>query len=258
MEILYQNYFNTSTQAVVNSNTSTAQYLLTRDTYYQYVSSGFNNDLTQTTIRINFDATTSVSRIAILNTNAREMIIFRNGLTASTFALTTTSSTVTSSWVSNSASSMYLSFSAVDVTSVSFDIKSTIVANVEKAVAQIVISSVQINFSQLPSAKNYKPLIDTKQIVHELSDGGTRVHAVKDKYSHKVKLTNAPLTFQSQFKTLFEAHNPFMFCPFGTTTSWDAILYEAVWVGNFDFYTYSDDNANAGFTGNMDFRESPT
>ena len=48
-----------------------------------------------------------------------------------------------------------------------------------------------------------------------------------------------------------------MFCPFGTTTSWDAILFESVWTGPFDFYEYSDNASSSGFSGKITLKETP-
>ena len=71
MEFLKSNFYDTTTMIVVNSNTVTAEYLFDPDISYQYVSSGFNNDSTTATIRINFNSTLTVSRIGLLSHNLK-------------------------------------------------------------------------------------------------------------------------------------------------------------------------------------------
>jgi len=163
MEFLSKNLMNTTTSVVVNSNTGTVANVFSRDERFQYSSSGFNNDLANTTIRINFDATTTISRIGLIGLNWKDFTIFFNGVTASTFALTSTGATSSSDFATNSEASMFLKFTAVNVTSVSFDILSTFVANSEKAIGFIYLADTQLVFPRIPSSKDHKPVITPKQ-----------------------------------------------------------------------------------------------
>ena len=257
MEFIKANYLDTSTQLVVNSNTSSAENIIDRDQAVQYFSQGFNNDTTTTTIRINFDETLSVSRIAILGCNWKSFTVFYNGATANTFSLTSTGATTSSNFTTNSETSLFLRATAVNCTSVSFDVKSTQVSNSEKAVGHIILSDTHIVFPIIPSAKNYTPDVVPKQIVHTLSDGGTRTHTVKDKLATKIKLQYISQSFRDDLKTLFDLHTNFIFAPFGTTTGWDEYIFDCVWPGKFEFFKYSDDAATAGFTGSIELKETP-
>lgn len=258
MEFLKQNYINTTTQITVNSNTSTASNLFNTDPFYQFYSDSFNNDLTTTTILISFDATTLISRIALIDTNAKEFRLFYNGSTANTFGLTTTGSTTTSYWTGNADENIYLRTTPVYVTSVSLDIKKTQTADQEKRVGAMVISDLYSALTLIPNAAGYDPRITPKQIVHTLSDGGTRVHNVRKKWSLDLKLDYIDTTQRTNLKTIYDLQTPFIFCPFGTTTSWDAILFDTVWTGPFDFYQFSDNAASSGFSGGIRLRETPS
>ena len=139
MEFIRKSFIVTTTSIVVNSNTATAANLMTRDPRYQYVSDSLAVDGTIATLRLNFDQTESVSRIALLGANLRQFRIYYNAVTANTFALTTTGATISSYWTTNSETAMYLVATPVDCTSVSIDMYSTIVANQNKAIGYLVL-----------------------------------------------------------------------------------------------------------------------
>ncbi len=254
MEFLSQTYLETTTQAVVNSSTITVQNLLNPDIRYQYVSDAFNNDSLTSTITITFDATTTIDRIALMEFNGKKFNVYYNGLTASAFTLT--SPTITSQWVSNSATNLYLAFTPVACTSVSFDIYSTQVANSEKAIGYLYVGANSLTFPRVPNSSSYTPVKDPKELIHELSDGGTRRHVVQTKWSSKIKFQYLTESFRDSLFSIFNELSPHVFVPFGTGSSWDGILFEANWIGNFDFYKYSDDAVSSGFSGSIDLKET--
>lgn len=257
MELLKANLVNTTTQLVVQSNTALAANLFNPDRILQYFSDGYDNDMTTTTLTVNFDATTSVSRIAVLEHNLKDFLIYYNGVTAN--ALTISGPTTTTNWSSNSQTSHFLTIpTPIDCTSISIDMKKTISANSEKAIGLLVLSSVELSFSQIPNAANYTPALDPKQIVHTLSDGGTRIHVIRDKWKAKLKLPHVTESFRDSLRDVYDQAIPFMFVPFGTHTSWDGILFECVWVGPFDFYKYTENTPDSGFSGSIEFRETPS
>jgi hypothetical protein len=177
--------------------------------------------------------------------------IFYDGVTANTFAITSTSATTTSQWTSNSETSMYLKCTAVNCTSVTFDITTTQTADTEKAVGYIALSKVLVDFERIPTSKNYKPKINSKEIVHKLSDGGQRIHDIDKKFSTSIKFKHLTKTFRDNLYTAWSLNNSFMFTAFGTSTSWDEVFYEVVWPGSFDFYQYSTDSKTENFSGNI-------
>lgn len=254
MEFSSRSYIETTTQYSVNNSTITVSNLLDPDIRKQFISDQFNNDLTTVTMTISFDETTTIDRIALLEFNAKKFNVYYNGATANAFTIT--NPTTTTQFTNNSASNMYLACTAVAVTSVTFDFYSTQVANSEKAIGYIYIGANQLTFDRIPSSKNYTPVRDPKELIHELSDGGNRRHVVQTKWSTKLKFSYLSETFRSNLEEVYDLNEPIVFIPFGTGTSWDGILFEANWVGNFDFYKYSDDAANSGFSGSIDLKET--
>lgn len=255
MEFLKANYINTTTMISVQSNTATAKNIMNRDLTYQYYSDGYNDDTTVTSITISFDATTTISRIALMGINLKSFTLFYNGATASTFALTTTSATTTSNFSTNSETSIYMYCTAVDCTSVTLDMKTTIVANSEKAIGYFMLSNLDLDFARIPSFKNYKPVLDQMETVHKMSDGGVRVQRVQEKFRTTIRFQHVTETFRDSLRTIYDAHSELIFVAFGTTTSWDKVLYQCVWHGDWNFYEYSDDAASAGFTGTINLSE---
>ena len=259
MELLSANLINTTTQLVVQSNSALASNIFNPDRILQYVSDGYNNDATTTTIRINFDETTAVDRIAILNHNLKGFQFYYNGATANAISLTGAGVgyTGTANFSTNSSTSHYLTFaSPINCTSLSIDLKTTIVANAEKAIGQLVLSAQELDFTRIPNAAGYQPTLDPKQIVHQLSDGGTRLHVVRDKWRAKIKLSQIDTTFRNQLKNIYDQHTAFVFVPFPTATAWDEVMFECLWIGPFNFYRFSDNAANVGFSGDIDLRET--
>jgi len=251
MDFLKANFFNTTTQLTVASGTLTNSFLLIRDLTRQYVTDGFNNDLTTASLTIAFDATTAISRIAIMGMNLKAFDVFFNGATASTFSLTSTADTTVSQFSSNSETSIYLEFAQVNATSVTLDMKSTQVANNEKAVGWLLITDPHISFDRIPSSPNYKPLLNQKQVVHRMSDGGVRIQTVAEKQSASIKFKFITTSFRNSLKTVYDLHDNFVFVAFPTTSGFDEIIFECVWPGKFDFFRFSDNAVGAGFSGNI-------
>jgi hypothetical protein len=135
--------------------------------------------------------------------------------------------------------------------------KKTITANDEKYFGLLHVSDVLLSMSQIPNSGGYKPTVVPRQIVHELSDGGIRIHNIRQKFKIDISLKYVNETLRNSLKTVYDRHDEFVFCPFGTTTAWDGIFFESVWVGDFKFYEYADDAAASGFDGNITLRETP-
>jgi len=257
MDILKANYIDTTTSIVVGSATDTALYLFDRDPSFQYVTAGFNNDLTTASIRINFSETMTVSRIALVEHNLKAFTLFYNGTTASTFALSTSSSTISSAFTTNSETAQYLEVTPVFCTSVTLDMKSTQTADQEKAVGYMVISDIHIAFSRPPSAKGYKIKLDPFDVQHKLSDGGVRIQNIADNYMVTLDYDFLSESTRNTLYDIFKLHRELVFCPFGTTTSWDKVIFPCVWSGNFEFFEFSDNAAGAGFSGKITLSETP-
>jgi len=257
MEFLRKNLFDTTTNFVVNSNTATVANLFVRDTRYQYVSDSLAVDGTIASMRINFSETLSVSRIALVGINLKKFSVYYNGVTANTFSLTTTGSTSVSAFITNSETSLFLSATPVDCTSVSIDMYSTIVANQNKAVGWLVVSNVLSDLDgRVPSAQNYKPNFSPKEIVHELSDGSFRSQVVDRKFSATLGLDFIDDALKSEIRTVFDLHDDFIFAAFPTTTSWDEVIFPCIWTGAFEFHSVTDNALSAGYSGSIKLLET--
>lgn len=259
MEILRKNYINTTTQIVVNSNTTTAGNILISDVRFQYSSDNFTSDSTTATMRINFSQTLSVDRIAIVGHNLKGFRVFYNGATANVFSLDS-ADTTTSYFSSNSSTSTYLRMSAgVNCTSVSIDMSNTIVANQNKAIGYLVISEKRTDFDgRVTTAQNYRPVLDTQSVVHRLSDGGTRIQTLEDKWNASLSFDFLSNTAKNELREIFDDHEEFIFAPFGTTGAWDGVIFPCVWQGGFNFYSFSDNSSDAGYSGSLNLLEVPT
>jgi len=256
MEFIKANLLNTTTQITVNSNTGTVSNLFNRDYLYQWYSDQFANDLTTTSITVTFDATTSVSRISLLDTNFKEFNIYYNGATANSISISN-ADTTTISYTGNADTHKYFRFNTIQVSSITIDAKKTITANQEKLLGLFVVSDLDIELSIIPSANKYKPMIVPKQVVHKLSDGGTRVNTIRRKWETQFSLDYIEESERDSLYNIYSAANEFNYVPFGTATGWDAIIYECVWDGPFDFYEYSDNAASSGYSGKISLKETP-
>lgn len=256
MEFISANLITTSTAIAVDSNTLTKENILFRDKTQQYFSVGFDDDLTTTSITISFDETTTLDRLALIEMNWKQFNIYYNGATANALSLTTTADTTTSQWTSNSATSKYLRFDSVDVTSLTFDVYSTIVADSEKAIGYLAAAALSLDFPRIPSSKDYKPVFKPEETVHKLSDGGVRLQKISEKFMTSIKFKNITESFRNNLRTVYETGDDFIFVAFGTATGWDEVCYPVVWSGPFDFYQYSDDAVAAGFSGKISLMET--
>lgn len=254
MELLKQNLVNTTTAITVGDNTTTVENILLRDLTYQYFTTNFNNDATTASITFTLSAAQPVSRLAILGHNLKGFTVFYDGTTANTFDLTSGPTTV-SDYSSNSETSQYLQFTAVTISSITIDMKTTQVANSNKALGYIHFSDVELDFDRIPSASNYTPLYNPKEVVHKISDGGIKLHYLTSKFSAQIKYKYITEAFRNQLFDIWKTKDVYTFVPFGTATSWDSILFNVAWPGRFEFYKYSDNAASSGFSGTISLSE---
>jgi hypothetical protein len=143
-----------------------------------------------------------------------------------------------------------------NVTSLSFHLNYTEPTGNEKAIGFIYIGSLLHTMSRNPSSKNYKPTKAPQQSVHKLSDGGRRIHRLKQNWSAKIKYQIIDESERSSLETIFNRDEAFYFAAFETDSSWDAIFFKSVWDGPFDFYEFTNDNPNTGNRGSISLREA--
>ena len=255
MDFNLQNFVNTTSSIALSTNTILAQNLFNPNLDYQFFSSGDNDDTTITSITYTFDATTPISRIALLDHNFKDFTVYYNGTTANTFSLNNADTSV-SDYSSNSETSQYFKFDTIQASSVTIEATGTIISNKEKYLSFLYISDNYFEFDRIPSANSYKPLITPKQVVHSMADGGTKVHDIDKKFSVDIKYKFLTTAQKNQLRTIYDLETPFYFCLFPTTTSWDKVFFEANWVGPFDFETFSDNASTAGHSGSIKLRET--
>lgn len=256
MELLYKNIVNTTTQINPGNNTLTAEYLLSRNLTKQYVTDGYSAN-TASSIVFTFDITQTVSKIVLMGMNYKTFRIFYNGATASTFTITN-GATTTTNFSTNSETSMFMTVNTTAVSSITIDVTDTIVAGTERALSYVVFSDLLLNFERVPSSKNYKPQLKATDVEHVLSDGGTRINYIDNKWSTTIKWKNISTAFRDDLKEVYDLKDEFIFAAFPTMTGWDEVLYPCVWSGDFKFYEYADDFVQAGFSGDVIFKEVPT
>lgn len=256
MEFTTLNYLNTTSMASVGSGSLSVDEMLLRNERRQYVSDSFDNDLTTAAMVIDFGETLPVSRLALLGMNLRGFNIYYDGVTANAFAMTSTGATTASQWTSNSETSMYLQFTTVSCQKVTIDMKTTQLADSEKAVGHLYLGDTKLVLPRTPSSKNYKPSMNPKQIVHKMSDGHIRIHTVDFKRSVGISFKYIDTSFRDSLYSIWREHAGFTFVAFPTTTGWDEMYFETVWPGPFGFFEYSQDTSEAGFSGKIKLEET--
>ena len=165
--------------------------------------------------------------------------------------------TTTSDWTGNSATDLYLWLSTtINCTSVSIVASATIVANEEKKIGNMWVTTQNMQLDFNPDNKSYKPKIDRKEFPHKMSDGGIALYVLNENYFTDIKLTFVTSAERDELYDLYNAWDAFVFAPFPTGTTWDAKIFEVNWIGTFDFEALSDNYLGKGFTGNVRLRET--
>lgn len=240
----------------VASGSLTSKNIMHPDKTQQWVSQGYNDDSLAAEITINFAQTVTIDRIAIKEHNLKEFSIYHNALTANVFALTS-GDTTTISYSGNTNTSQFFNVTPVDCTSVTLYMKKTQFADSEKAVGFFYLGENILDLPRIPSAKNYNVTKKVVKIAHTLSDGGMRLQKISEKWDSRVKLTNIEQADVFKLEEVYNRKSGMCFAPFGTSTSWNGILFDCVWEGDFEFWEYSDNAINAGFEGSIKLRETP-
>ena len=257
MEFITGNLLNTTTMATVNNGTSSVDNLFDGNNTSYFTSVGDNNDATTTTIRIEFSTSKNIDRIALENINWKGFKIYYNSNTANTFSLDAGSPTSASTWTGNSTTSLYLCFSTVAASIITFEITTTMDAAEEKEVGEMWIGSLAHRFVDNPDASGYDPKLDRHEYRHEMSDGGISTFVIQDNFKATVKRKYVDTSEFTDLKSLYQSNDEFMFIPFPTVTAWDGQIYQVVWTGDFDFYQYTSNHKGNGYSGKMTLEGVP-
>ena len=248
MLFLTNNKFNTTTQAVVGTyNSVTVFHAVDRIPSTQWVTTGYGTS-TSTVFSIELGSSTSISKIYLQNHNLKQFRIFYNSVTANVF-------TPAISETTNSATSNYFSVATTAVSSVQIQVDLATTADTEKAIGDIYIGDVMINFERNPSSANYMPILKKDRVIHRMPNEGVSVFVGNQKFKAEISWKYVSNSFTSQLLNLYETNTAFYFVPFPTTTGWDGHGYQMVWTNNFDF-KYSDNNMSAGQGGKIVLEET--
>lgn len=244
MEILTKNILNTTTMVLVDSATNMVKYLFDGNKILTYQSDGYSSD-TSTIISVEFDTLEVITNVLLQNHNFKQFRVFYDSVTANSLYTATT----------NSETSTYISFGSVTVNSIQLQIDSCQTSDTEKSIGEFIINELQFVFERNPEISNYNPLVDRKQIIHEMADGGVTLHNIQDKYRVKMKFDFITENFYNDLLSLYSSGIPFCYVPFPTTSSWLGQAYEMVWSGNFDF-KYATNVRSIGYKGTILFQET--
>lgn len=257
MEFLYKNYVNTTTMLSVDSATGTVSYLIDRRPKRQYESDGYNNDLTTTTINIAFTETVTADRVVLQNINLKDFTIYYNGTTTNLFTGTTTCDTTSSDWTGNSATSLFYVFaSATAFTSLSIKCDKTIVADQEKKIGMVWVTTRAFQFDRNPGLSGYSPKVQAKEYVHKMADGGSTVYRIQDKM--QIDLTVTHRTDRATIETIYDLNQELVFVPFPTSSAWAGDIWETNWIGGFDYKRPSMDYTVNGYDAKITLAETPS
>ena len=263
MEFLHKNFLQTSTQISVSSNDLIKDNIMLRDVTRQWFTEGENSDSVTSSVTVTFDEPKTVSRIGLAGINLKEFSVFYNGATANAFNLVNAGdqggpATATSSFAQNSQTAMVLTTQPVAVSSITIEAKSTIEAGSEKAIGYLLISDLLLDFSRIPAANGYRPRVSSEEVVHRMSDGGTKINVKDRKRDTDIKIKYVSQDFREALKDVYDQDIDFVFIAFPTTTGFDENMFPCVWEGDFDFYSFSDNSPATGFEGTIKLRETPT
>ena len=236
MEFCYPNYLNTTTMVSITSL-------------------NLDSDTTVCTIRIEFASTKSFNRIVLENINWKSFKIYHSSNTANTFTLVD-APTTTSEWVTNSVTTMMLKFATVSASIITIDATATMIADQDKQISGLWFLDKAYEFTDMPNAKNYDPNIEQKNYKHEMSDGGSAIYFIQDIFKASIKRDYISSTERGLMYDLYSYHEPLVFIPFPTGTSWDGDIYEVNWVDKFEFNQFTHNVKSNGYSGTIRLEET--
>lgn len=243
MEFLNQNLINTTTMIIAETGTGLTQYLFDRNRNLGFETVDYTG-ATKTVISIEFATPTVISNLMLQETNIIAFDGYYNSVTANALFSVT----------ANSASSVYLQFASVTVSSFQLQLN---LSTAERTIGEMILTEKLLSFERNPAASNYTPAIDRKQIEHEMPDGGRVLFNIRDKFRANLSWKFITPTFHDNLLGVYESADPLYFAPFPTTSAWDGKAYEVVWTGDFDF-RHSTNDREQGYSGGIMLRETPS
>jgi hypothetical protein len=239
----------------ITSGTTSVANMFDRKANTRYISSGNNNDLTATVLRFEFNASENINRIVLDNINWKSFKIYYNSNTANVLTLLN-GPTNSSTWITNSLTTMYLEFATISASRVTIAATTTMVANAEKYIYNIWFLEKIFTLVDNPSAQNYDPNLGKTIYKHEMSDGGNAVYYIGEMFRGSVKLDWITNTYYDFIKGISDLEDTFVFVPFPTGTGWDGNIWQVNYVNDFDFMQYSSNYKGNGYSGTIKMEEA--
>src|SRR3990167_4374315 len=173
MEFLRTNQLNTTTMATATSGngSGTYAYLFDRNLGLGYVSSGYTTN-TVSVISVVFGTPVILSHIMLQNHNLRDFRLYYNSTTANSLGIVT----------GNSATSTYLSFASVTVSSVDLQMSGASSTDTERRIGELILTARLVQFDRNPTAKNYDPVRPITRVLHKMPDGGVTAFNIHQKH----------------------------------------------------------------------------
>lgn len=254
MEFLTANIINTTTMIAVNVNTGSVSGLIDRKSALKWSSDSSSADVVVT-----FPGTQSVDRIIIQNTNMKNFDLIYDG--GATFVLTSTSGTTASEWNTNSATSLYLVVtSATAATGIEIVCVSTTSGD-DAYIGELWVCGQLYRLTENPSYQYYKPNLKAKEIVHEMSDGGSTLYRINNSYQAGIDLKWQTQTAVTALKAIYDMDASVVFVPFPDEVigSWEGEdIFLVNWAGD---WTFKEPAGNVpgyhGYNGSIKLVEVP-
>lgn len=244
MEFLSPNKLNTTTMVTVAaSSTATVAYLFDRNIQRTFITIGFTGT-SVTTITISLSAAV-VSHVLLQNHNLKEFSVYYND--------TTTNALFSSS--TNSATSTYISFASITVSSINIRLVEATNSQ-EKRIGEVVIAERKLTFERNPTIESYAPTTFRKQVVHAMPDGGTTIYHIRDRFRGKLAWQYVTETFRDSLFAIYRTGEIVNFLTAPTATGWNGQAYECQWLDKFDF-KFSSNVQSAGYTGSIQLQQIP-
>lgn len=226
MEWLKQNAIETTSSFTCDAGqTGTLSYLFDRNKGLGFTSAAKNTSTASLVLTYVFPTPTVLSHVLLQNHNLKQFRLFYNSATANSLAVVS----------GNSATSTYLEFASVTVSSISLQMDDTITPSIEKKVGEWVATERRLRFERNPSHNDFEPVTARKKVRHEMPDGGAAHFNIANKYKARLKWKFVTDSFVSSLRSVYEDALPLYFVPFPTTTGWDGVAHEVLWDNDFDF-----------------------
>ena len=241
MEFLKANKIETTTSFTCDAaQTGTLQYLFDRNKALGFTSSGKATSTSSLVLTYVFSSPQVLSNVLLQNHNLKQFRVFYDSATANSLAVVT----------QNSATSTYLNFSSVTVSSISIQMDDTITPSVEKKIGEWVATEKRLAFERNPSHNDFEPVVSRKKIRHEMPDGGVSHFNIASKFKARLKWKFVTDSFVTSLRSVYDDALPLYFVPFPTTTGWAGLAHEVLWDNDFDF-TYDENSKTQGQGGEI-------